>query len=150
MESTQYIEEGFIPSTSMLMLMLYIDGRICLMSKLSEASHLRHPNLASMLGYCCSDGQMIVGYNDEGLGILLSHLSYNSYYNLPWNRLNILVGAADALRCLHTAKIIHGGVSPTTILVDSSSRAKLVTVGYFVGHMSAHNAHQTRTLSTRN
>ncbi|KAH6789055.1 hypothetical protein C2S51_004061 [Perilla frutescens var. frutescens] len=107
-------------------------------AKLEEISHLSHPNLASMVGYCCSDGKIVIGYENEGHGILFHQLSNSNQFwfnnSLSWvNRLDICIGAAEALRCLHMAKIIHGCISPTTILLDNNYCAKLATVSSNLG-----------------
>ncbi|KAK6912940.1 Protein kinase domain [Dillenia turbinata] len=98
-------------------------------------SHLRHPNLVQMIGYCQHGSKRIVVYELLPLGSLDYHLS-GSYQPLDWRtRMKIAVGAARGLNYLHNEAnppIIYRDMKPANILLDHDFNPKLSDFGLAV------------------
>lgn len=67
---------------------------------ISNMSHLRHPNVVALAGYCAEHGQRLLVYEYVGNGSLhdILHFAEDSSKTLTWNaRVRIALGTARAL-----------------------------------------------------
>nr|GEW53984.1 putative serine/threonine/dual specificity protein kinase, catalytic domain-containing protein [Tanacetum cinerariifolium] len=97
-------------------------------------SKLRHCNLASLIGYCNDEKEMIIVYEYMPQGTLEGCL-HKAGTSLSWlQRLNICIGAARGLDYLHTGTgtkqgVIHRDVKSSNILLDENYAAKISDFG---------------------
>ena len=66
----------------------------------SEISHLHHPNVTELVGYCSEHGQYLLAYQFHKNGTLFDYLHLSDEYSKPliWNsRVKIALGTARAL-----------------------------------------------------
>ncbi|MED6193659.1 hypothetical protein PIB30_021634 [Stylosanthes scabra] len=104
-------------------------------TEIKMLSHLRHPHLVSLIGYCQDPTEMILVYDFMGRGTLRDHLyDYESGSKkkeaLSWKkRLEICLDAARGLHFLHREKVIHRDVKSTNILLDDEWIAKVADFG---------------------
>ena len=66
----------------------------------SNMSHLRHPNIVTLAGYCAEHGQRLLIYEYIGNGSLhdMLHFSDDCSMTLSWNaRVKVTLGTARAL-----------------------------------------------------
>ncbi|XP_058081851.1 protein STRUBBELIG-RECEPTOR FAMILY 8-like [Magnolia sinica] len=91
---------------------------------ISSVSHLRHPNMASLLGYCVEHGQyfLVYAYVGNVSLVVALHSTQDTGKTLTWNdRLRISIGVACALKYLHCTcvpPIAHGDVTAANIFLD--------------------------------
>ncbi|KAL0011845.1 hypothetical protein SO802_006953 [Lithocarpus litseifolius] len=95
---------------------------------------LRHPNLVRLIGYCFEDEQVwFLVYEFMVNGNLDRHFHATNPDPVPWTRrLQICVGVARGLHCLHTGlkhTIFHCHVKPSNILLDEKWEVKLSDFG---------------------
>uniref|UniRef100_A0A7C9B083 Receptor protein serine/threonine kinase n=1 Tax=Opuntia streptacantha TaxID=393608 RepID=A0A7C9B083_OPUST len=98
-------------------------------------SHLDHPNLVNLIGYCLDSDRPLLVYEYMPLGSLEDHL-----HDLPldrepldWNtRMKIAVGAAKGLEYLHdeaNRPVIYRDLKPSNILLVGEYHPKLSDFG---------------------
>ncbi|RCV44540.1 hypothetical protein SETIT_9G382300v2 [Setaria italica] len=91
----------------------------------------KHPHhnvlpLVGYHGYFNGFGEMILVYDYMAHGCFRDHLCRTKQPPLTWNRrLEICIGAARGLHCLHTSQIIHGNVNTKKILLNENWVAKI-------------------------
>ncbi|XP_072973632.1 protein STRUBBELIG-RECEPTOR FAMILY 6-like isoform X1 [Typha angustifolia] len=99
-------------------------------------SHLHHPNLTELVGYCSEHGQHLLVYEFHMNGSLhdLLHLSDEYSKPLSWNtRVKIALGSARALEYLHevcSPSIIHKNFKSSNILIDTELNPRLSDSGF--------------------
>eukprot|EP00257_Ricinus_communis_P022932 XP_015582794.1 protein STRUBBELIG-RECEPTOR FAMILY 2 [Ricinus communis] len=97
------------------------------------ASRLRHPNIATLLGYCVEHGQHLLVYEYIKSLSLDNVLHGEGYKPLPWTvRLNIALGVARALDYLHSTfcpPIAHGNIKASNVLLDEELKPRLCDCG---------------------
>jgi serine/threonine protein kinase len=104
-------------------------------TEIETMSKLRHRNVVSLVGYCKEKNKMMLVYEYMIGGNLRQHL-YNYELHgianntreppLTWTqRLDVLIGAAQALDYIHMGEVIHRDVTTTNILLDKSLDAKV-------------------------
>ncbi|KAL3526433.1 hypothetical protein ACH5RR_011089 [Cinchona calisaya] len=95
-------------------------------------SHVRHPNLATLQGYCEKEGECFLIYEFCPNGNLSEWL-FGTDKVLSWiQRLQIAVDSARGLCFLHTYPqgcIVHRDIKPTNILLGKNFEAKLSDFG---------------------
>ncbi|XP_042416709.1 protein STRUBBELIG-RECEPTOR FAMILY 7-like [Zingiber officinale] len=84
-------------------------------------SHLHHPNLSELVGYCFEHGQQLLVYDFHKNGSLSDFLPLSDE-PLTWNaRVKIALGTARALEYLHevcSPSVIHKNLKSSNILLD--------------------------------
>lgn len=105
---------------------------------MTTLSHIRHPHLVSMIGFCTELRCIVFEYMHNGSlrDILLRDLLFSSHISskkrkptLRWHdRIRIAVEICSGLGFLHSAKprpIVHGRLSLTNILLDRNLVTKI-------------------------
>ncbi|XP_024980988.1 probable serine/threonine-protein kinase PBL25 [Cynara cardunculus var. scolymus] len=98
-------------------------------------SHLHHPHLVNLIGYCVDNDQRLLVYEYMSAGSLENHL-----LDLPpgkppieWSkRMKVALHAAKGLEYLHektNPPVIHCDLKPSNILLDKDFNAKLSDFG---------------------
>ncbi|KAL4336195.1 hypothetical protein GQ457_07G001970 [Hibiscus cannabinus] len=100
--------------------------------EVKSLSHIKHPNLVRLLGYCLSKQDCFLIYELCPNGNLAKWL-FGKDKVLSWiERLEIAFGVARGLRFLHTYSegcIVHRDIKPTNILLGQNLEAKLSDFG---------------------
>ncbi|XP_045789128.1 protein STRUBBELIG-RECEPTOR FAMILY 6-like [Trifolium pratense] len=95
------------------------------MEIVSNLSHLHHPNVTELVGYCSEHGQHLLVYEFHKNGSLheFLHLPDEFIKPLIWNsRVKIALGIARALEYLHevcSPSIVHKNIKAANILLDT-------------------------------
>ncbi|KAJ1408331.1 Serine-threonine/tyrosine-protein kinase, catalytic domain [Sesbania bispinosa] len=90
----------------------------------SNISHLHHPNVTELVGYCSEHGQHLLVYEFHKNGSLHDFLHLPDEYSKPliWNsRVKIALGTARALEYLHevcSPSVVHKNIKSANILLD--------------------------------
>ncbi|XP_061353741.1 probable receptor-like protein kinase At5g18500 [Gastrolobium bilobum] len=100
--------------------------------EVTSLSHVRHPNLVALLGYCVKGDECFLVYELCPNGSLSEWL-FGKNKVLSWiQRLEIAIDSARGLWFLHTYPggcIVHRDIKPTNILLGSKFEAKLSDFG---------------------
>ncbi|KAF3958510.1 hypothetical protein CMV_016600 [Castanea mollissima] len=102
---------------------------------ISNMSHLRHPNVVTLAGYCAEHGQRLLVYEYVGNGSLhdMLHFAEDSSKTLTWNaRVRIALGTARALEYLHEVclpSVVHRNFKSANILLDEELNPHLSDCG---------------------
>ncbi|XP_077237763.1 putative serine/threonine-protein kinase PBL1 isoform X2 [Tasmannia lanceolata] len=100
--------------------------------EVTSLSHVRHPNLVTLLGYCDEEDECFLVYELCSNGNLSEWL-FGKDKVLPWiKRLEIAIDCAQGLWFLHTYPegcIVHRDIKPTNILLGDHFEAKLSDFG---------------------
>ncbi|XP_030971468.1 protein STRUBBELIG-RECEPTOR FAMILY 8 isoform X2 [Quercus lobata] len=102
---------------------------------ISNMSHLRHPNVVTLAGYCAEHGQRLLVYEYVGNGSLhdILHFAEDSSKTLTWNaRVRIALGTARALEYLHEVclpSVVHRNFKSANILLDEELNPHLSDCG---------------------
>ncbi|XVE83938.1 hypothetical protein DITRI_Ditri16bG0129100 [Diplodiscus trichospermus] len=109
------------------------DGNVeTFVREVTSLSHIKHPNLVTLLGYCLSEEECFLIYELCPNGNLANWL-FGKDKVLSWiQRLEIAIGSARGLWFLHTYSegcIVHRDIKPTNILLGPNFEAKLSDFG---------------------
>ncbi|KAG6529281.1 protein STRUBBELIG-RECEPTOR FAMILY 6-like [Zingiber officinale] len=102
----------------------------------SNISHLHHPNLSELVGYCSEHGQHLLVYEFYKNGSLhdLLHLSDENSKSLSWNtRVKVALGTARGLEYLHevcSPSLVHKNFKSSNILLDMELNPHLSDCGF--------------------
>ncbi|KAI3954129.1 hypothetical protein MKW98_017953, partial [Papaver atlanticum] len=100
--------------------------------EVTSLSHVKHPNLVSLLGYCKEEDECFLVYELCPNGNLSEWL-FGKDKVLSWiQRLEIAIDCARGLWFLHTyleGSIIHRDIKPTNILLGTKFEARLSDFG---------------------
>ncbi|XP_020238367.1 protein STRUBBELIG-RECEPTOR FAMILY 7 [Cajanus cajan] len=101
----------------------------------SNISHLHHPNVTELAGYCSEHGQHLLVYEFHKNGSLHDFLHLLDDYSKPliWNsRVKIALGIARALEYLHevcSPSVVHKNIKSSNILLDADLNPHLSDSG---------------------
>ncbi|KAK3016793.1 hypothetical protein RJ639_006059, partial [Escallonia herrerae] len=101
----------------------------------SNMSHLRHPNIVPLAGYCAEHGQRLLVYEYVGNGSLqdMLHFADDRSKTLTWNaRVRVALGTARALEYLHEVylpSVVHRNFKSANILLDEELNPHLSDCG---------------------
>ncbi|KAL1350271.1 hypothetical protein HN51_014384 [Arachis hypogaea] len=101
----------------------------------SNISHLHHPNVTELVGYCSEYGQHLLVYEFHRNGSLHDFLHLSDEYSKPliWNsRVKIALGTARALEYLHevcSPSVVHKNIKSANILLDAELNPHLSDSG---------------------
>ncbi|KAE9615321.1 hypothetical protein Lal_00048405 [Lupinus albus] len=101
----------------------------------SSISHLHHPNVTELIGYCSEHGQHLLVHEFHKNGSLHDLLHLPDEYSKPllWNtRVKIALGTARALEYLHEAcspSVVHKNIKSANILLDTDFNPHLSDSG---------------------
>ncbi|KAH0996046.1 hypothetical protein GBA52_019910 [Prunus armeniaca] len=99
-------------------------------AKVKLISHIRHPHLLAMMGYCFQPSCIVFEYMHNGS---LPDILGNRARALWWHdRVRIAAEVCSAMCYLHMARpkpIVHGHLSPSNILLDHNLVAKVSGLG---------------------
>ncbi|KAJ6820726.1 putative serine/threonine-protein kinase isoform X2 [Iris pallida] len=102
------------------------------MREVTSLSHVRHPNLVTLRGYCEEQDERFLVYELCANGNLSEWL-FGKEKKLSWcQRLEIAIGCARGLWFLHTYAggcIVHRDIKPANILLGADFEAKLSDFG---------------------
>ncbi|KAK9949374.1 hypothetical protein M0R45_004900 [Rubus argutus] len=105
-------------------------------AKVKLISHIRHPHLLAMMGYCSKLNCIVYEYMHNGSLQDVFSSPENSIKGcrvLKWHdRVRIAAEVCSAVCYIHEARprpIIHGHLSPSNILLDRNFVAKVVVLG---------------------
>ncbi|XP_034706406.1 nodulation receptor kinase-like [Vitis riparia] len=100
--------------------------------EITSLSHIKHPNLVALLGYCEVEDECFLVYELCPNGNLSEWL-FGKDKVLSWiQRLEIAIDSAQGLLFLHTYPagcIVHRDIKPTNILLGANFEAKLSDFG---------------------
>ncbi|KAJ9683458.1 hypothetical protein PVL29_019160 [Vitis rotundifolia] len=100
--------------------------------EITSLSHIKHPNLVALLGYCEVEDECFLVYELCPNGNLSEWL-FGKDKVLSWiQRLEIAIDSAQGLLYLHTYPagcIVHRDIKPTNILLGANFEAKLSDFG---------------------
>ncbi|CAN4114828.1 unnamed protein product [Withania somnifera] len=110
-----------------------VDSEDTFQAKVKLLSHMRHPHMLSMIGYCSELRCIVFEYMHNGCltDILFSGNRGSTRRNksLNWQaRIFILANVCRGLCFLHLAKprpVAHGNLNPSKILLDRNNVAKI-------------------------
>ncbi|KAL0014278.1 hypothetical protein SO802_001347 [Lithocarpus litseifolius] len=109
------------------------DGNIqSFVREVTSLSHVRHPNLVTLMGCCLMEDECFLVYEFCPNGNLSEWL-FGKDKVLTWiQRLEVAIGSARGLWFLHTYPegcIVHRDIKPTNILLGANFEAKLSDLG---------------------
>ncbi|KAH0745259.1 hypothetical protein KY285_006916 [Solanum tuberosum] len=110
-----------------------VDSEDTFLAKVKFLSHMRHPHMLSMIGYCSELRCIVFEYMNNGClrDILFSGTrgSKRRNYGLNWQaRICIVANVCTGLCFLHRARprpVAHGNLNPSKILLDHNNMAKI-------------------------
>ncbi|ERN11631.1 hypothetical protein AMTR_s00022p00198910 [Amborella trichopoda] len=114
---------------------LYIQEQDAFLEMIYCLSELKHPNIASLQGYCIEQGQKLLVYDYIVNGTLYDalHRSGPCSKILKWNaRVDIALHIARGLEYLHSGgltPIIHGNLKSENIMFDEYRNPRLTDCG---------------------
>ncbi|KAI3751571.1 hypothetical protein L2E82_22661 [Cichorium intybus] len=117
-------------------------------------SHLQHPNLVQLIGYCADGDQRILVYEYMQMGGLKDHLHEVSSEGKPldWiTRMKIASGSAEALEYLHekaNPPILYRNFKSSNIMLDENLSPKLIDYGLMKLQIDSGNTMHQRIMGS--
>ncbi|KAI3898057.1 hypothetical protein MKX03_025096 [Papaver bracteatum] len=126
-------------------------------SEIISIGHLRHRNLAHLLGYCRREGELLLVYDYMPNGsldklIFCKSDSTSALPSLDWNqRFQIIKGVACALVYLHEdweQVVVHRDIKASIVLLDGEMNARLGDFGLARLYVRGTNPKTTNVVGT--
>ncbi|KAG5052706.1 hypothetical protein AAZX31_02G207800 [Glycine max] len=109
-----------------------------LLKEIKGVSHVRHPNLLLVRGWCQDNHEIMVVYDFVPNGSLDKWLFGAGV--LPWTRrFKVIKDVADGLSFLHTKQLAHKNLKCSSVFLDVNFRAVLGDFGFVL--MGAESKH---------
>ncbi|TKY53270.1 L-type lectin-domain containing receptor kinase S.7 [Spatholobus suberectus] len=100
-----------------------------LLKEIEGISHVHHPNLLPVRGWCQDNHEIMVVYDFVPNGTLDKWLFRTGF--LPWTRrFKAIKDVADGLSFLHTRQLAHKNLKCSSVFLDVNFRAVLGDVGF--------------------
>ncbi|KAF5197305.1 L-type lectin-domain containing receptor kinase VIII.2 [Thalictrum thalictroides] len=112
-----------------------IKGKDDFLAELTIINRLRHKHLVKLVGWCHTNGMLLLVYDFMPNGSLDNHLFNNNEEKtrLYWDRrYKIISGVASALHYLHNEydqKVVHRDLKASNVMLDSDYNARLGDFG---------------------
>ncbi|KAL8161526.1 hypothetical protein V2J09_013015 [Rumex salicifolius] len=137
------------------------------LTEVNYLSHLHHPNLVRLIGYCLDGDDRLLVYEFMPKGSLENHLFRSELHDfisqldccftfrgskpLSWaTRIKVAVGAAKGLSFLHDAPVIYRDFKASNILLDVEFNSKLSDFGLVKEGPTGDRTHvSTRVMGTQ-
>ncbi|XP_023757056.2 probable serine/threonine-protein kinase PBL24 [Lactuca sativa] len=122
--------------------------------EVTKLSHLQHPNLVQLIGYCADGDQRILVYEYMQSGGLKYHLHEVPPEGKPldWiTRMKIASGSAQAMEYLHekaNPPILYRNFKSSNIMLDENFNPKLTDYGLVKLELDSGNTMQQRMVAT--
>ncbi|PIA26311.1 hypothetical protein AQUCO_09500048v1 [Aquilegia coerulea] len=110
-------------------------GKDDFLAELTIINRLRHKHLVKLVGWCHTNGMLLLVYDFMPNGSLDNHLFNNNEEKtrLGWDRrYKIISGVASALHYLHNEydqKVVHRDLKASNVMLDSDYNARLGDFG---------------------
>ncbi|XP_071739341.1 receptor-like protein kinase FERONIA [Rutidosis leptorrhynchoides] len=126
-------------------------------AEIEERTSYKHPNIASLLGFCDTGPEMMLVYEHGSNESLNDYLrsNHNTRNKLTWKvRLQICLEIARGLNHLHTRmdskkKVIHGDIKSANILLVKKSETVLEAKIAYFGLLKLHPKDQDASIDTK-
>jgi serine/threonine protein kinase len=120
-------------------------------NEMKALAKVRHKNIAKMLGFCYSDGEVSVIYDYLQMGSL-QDLICAPKFTMAWkDRVRIAMGVALGLAHLHrdhTPQVLHRDLKASNVLLDDEFEPRIT--GFGVDRVVGEMAYQTSMASDLN
>ncbi|PAN38650.1 hypothetical protein PAHAL_7G187000 [Panicum hallii] len=121
-------------------------------NEMKALAKVRHKNIAKMLGFCYSDGEVSIMYDYLQMGSMQDLICAHQKFTMAWkDRVRIAMGVALGLAHLHhdhTPQVLHRDLKASNVLLDDEFEPRIA--GFGVDRVVGEMAYQTSMASDLN